>query len=200
MPKSFVLQMQYPWPTQSVQLDRSRYAEFAKTVPDQWFAVTPYPDNWFVVAFKAGEVPSYLADEVAPSIPPVPTEILTPPEMSAAERSRIDIGVLSRVLLERRLLWNLIAYLQQCGFKPKCVRHDEDITAATADAMLKEATAVDEAMVIFTNKDGEYRWLQLVFGNSGWDLVSDWGCPRDESDGWDAALNTFTDNTERFIL
>jgi len=79
--------------------------------------------------------------------------------------------MLPRCRLERRLVWNLLADLADAGFHPLSVLSDDDIETTTPIAVMEEVFNLDDATVFFTGDN----WVRLVFGNDGYDAVSDWG-------------------------
>lgn len=83
--------------------------------------------------------------------------------MSAAvnQRSALEVAVIRATLKA----------LAAKGFNPKHVDDGDDVTLAeTADEVLTLALNLDDCRVGF--RDGN--WLRLVFGNDGWDVVSDY--------------------------
>lgn len=128
---------------------------------------------------------------------------LRPPVLSDEHRKRISPGVLPRVLVERRIVWNLIAHLAEAGFVPKCVRHDEDEATPTAETMFAMVFDLDQADCIFvqksnvSNKNATERGIRFVLGNDGVDCINDWTYGVGDPDGFDAAMNAF--DPEQYI-
>lgn len=121
---------------------------------------------------------------------PRPRTIENPPPLKCDETlSHISsVGV-----LDRRVVWNLIKHLEAAGFKPSGVDNgDEMITTLTPEAMMEEVFSVDDSYAHFRKSDeGRGYWVRLILGNSGWDVTSDWGCPMQDPDRWNAAMEAF---------
>ncbi len=123
------------------------------------------------------------------------------PSMTDEDRQRISPSVLPRVMVERRLTWNLIHDLIDAGFTPHKTDVDAPVGGMSALQMFESIHSVDECRCYFKNAKGKSRWFLVVLGNDGYDAISDWGCPKDPSDGWDELMGKFCDSTEaRFTL
>jgi hypothetical protein len=68
-----------------------------------------------------------------------------------------------------------IGALETAGFTPYATNNgaDQDTSTPTAQEMLDEATATDEAELLFKSTDGTLWWALAVFGNSPAELIAD---------------------------
>ncbi|MCC6429217.1 MAG: hypothetical protein IT435_20650 [Phycisphaerales bacterium] len=117
------------------------------------------------------------------------TTILQPPELDIDRQ--LGTHIIPRGRLERRVVWNLLAILEQAGFTPHIVHEDEDHAVANAKEAMEWIFNLDDCWVTFLNRKNQKRSLYIVLGNDGYDALSDWGCPHDQSDGWHKTLMAF---------
>lgn len=119
--------------------------------------------------------------------------ILQPPVLDVDEQARRQYGykIIPRGRIERRVVWNLLAILEQAGFIPYIVREDEDHYVSSPKDAMEWIFNFDECWVTFLNRKKERRYLYIVLGNDGYDALSDWLMPKDESDGWNKTLTDF---------
>jgi len=118
-------------------------------------------------------------------------EVLNPPALKSDSITFRDRPMPAVCRSDRRVVWNFIHHMIRSGFAPQCVCHDDRVETLTAEAMFEEVFAVDDSIVKFSKAGGAERWARIVLGNDGWDAISDWVCPRDESDGFNAAMEAF---------
>ena len=77
--------------------------------------------------------------------------------------------------LETKIVSGLVSHLSKAGF----------VLASTIEPD-------DDCTVRFRSVAGVHHWVRLIPGN-GRDIISDWGTPPDESDGWEAAVLAYVD-------
>jgi hypothetical protein len=81
--------------------------------------------------------------------------------------TKLDI----RCALEVAVIRQTLAALQVAGFHPVAVDDGEEmVDARSADEVLTLALNLDDCYVHF----GAGNWMRLVFGNDGWDVISDY--------------------------
>lgn len=120
--------------------------------------------------------------------------VLTPPKLKIDDvlyPPGSGKQMIPRCRLERRIVWNLLAYLAERGFTPKRVESDDHVDTPTAKAAMEEIFNLDDCWVAFSNRAGEERRLYIVLGNDGYDLLSNWEIPDPDADGFGAALDAF---------
>jgi len=130
------------------------------------------------------------------------TKVLTPPLLDIDKVLYKDREGLPHPngVLERRIVWNLIAYLDAKGFG--IIRVDEDgqkHPVMDAKAAMEIFFNLDEACFVFAKKEKEdmyigggspkEHWILLIAGN-GIDIVSDYGIPKIPN-GFDEAMSQF---------
>lgn len=114
--------------------------------------------------------------------------ILQPPPLEINRVLYPSGRIPPRRRLEQRLVWNLLADLADAGFLPDAVLSDDAVETNTAIKVMEEVFNLDEARVYFTGGN----WVYLVFGNDGWDAVSDWGWKQNEpGKRFNAVLDAF---------
>lgn len=109
-------------------------------------------------------------------VPPQSRRVLQAPPLKINTVLYANGRIPPRIRLEQRLVWNLLADLADAGFLPEAVLSDDEVETKTAIEVMEEVFNLDEARVFFTGGN----WVFLVFGNDGWDAVSDWGWKQDE--------------------
>lgn len=117
--------------------------------------------------------------------------ILQPPALKIDSILHPDGKMLPRCRVERRVVWNLLSHLAAAGFTPRSVESDEEVGTDTPEAMMEELFNLDEAHLHFFDKDKRTYWVFIVLGNDGWDAISDWGVPREDPRGFNAAMEAF---------
>jgi hypothetical protein len=94
--------------------------------------------------------------------------------------------------IERRVFANLIDHLQKNGFTLKSVWDGETDTAtATIKDAMEVAFNLDQCHLYMANAKGQQHWVFFVFGNDGWDAISDWSYATDDADGFNKAMEGF---------
>lgn len=85
-------------------------------------------------------------------------------------------GAKMRARIELTIVRGLIQALQAAGLKLKADNGEEKPTAGTEDELVKTLFACDEANILTYNPETkEGSAVYLVFGNNGWDVISDFG-------------------------
>lgn len=83
-----------------------------------------------------------------------------------------------RAELEYKMIAALISGLSASGFDLIGGNDgEEDQTFTSARVALEMAFSVDESQLYFQHRENATRhWVYLVMGNSGYDVISDYGC------------------------
>ncbi len=94
--------------------------------------------------------------------------------------------------IERRIVWNLIAYLERGGFRVVEVDDggDENVSCADAKTAYDAIFAVDDATLFVAKGELGLHGIVLVGGN-GEDVISDWSFFADDHDGFNAIMGAF---------
>lgn len=95
--------------------------------------------------------------------------------------------------LERRLFANLLNYLLANGFSPVMLNDGEDDNKVSdIQSTMELAFNLDECWVYFDyNGSGKAQhWIRITLGE-GLDIINDYGCPKQDHDGWNAVMDVF---------
>lgn len=118
-------------------------------------------------------------------------EILQPPPLDhdAKMLSEFDHKVSVNGKLERRIVWNLFAYLATKGWKPTSLDDGDGTKQPTPDAksVMELLFNLDDAHVYVTNGKRTH-WIRFVLGN-GCDIISDYSY--NEASGFDNVMQGF---------
>jgi len=85
-----------------------------------------------------------------------------------------------RIEVEKLIIESAIRTAIAQGFVLRRVHHEDAVNVATVEQALAEAFVCDDAHIIFDNPlgpDGKSvgsAWIHAVYGNSGWDVISDY--------------------------
>ena len=125
-----------------------------------------------------------------------PTTILQAPKLTIdGDRTLHSQGV-----IERRVVWNLIAKLKAAGFTSVAVYDGEEYTKTPdAQAAMELIFNLDEASLRFIQSTDAEAYaadpdsvnehgILLVLG-TGEDIISDWNYSADDADGFNAAMD-----------
>jgi hypothetical protein len=122
-----------------------------------------------------------------------PITIEQPPALDhdAMMLARFGTKVGPRQKLERRIVWNLLRHLERAGFTV-CSMHDGDevVDVKDAKAAMELVFNLDEAWLHVRKPAKRSHVIAIVLGN-GVDCISDWNYFRDDSDGFNAAMDAF---------
>lgn len=122
--------------------------------------------------------------------------MLIPPTLEIDRRLNPQ-GIIPRGKVERRVVWNLLHHLAAAGFQPTLIDDGDEETSVqgyeSAFLLVMETLFnLDEAWLYFAKGDGlPNHGVLLIFGNDGWDCVSDWTITKGDPDGFDAAMEAF---------
>ena len=98
-----------------------------------------------------------------------------------------------RLTTEAAMIRGLIRGLGKVGYKPVCVFDGEEyVNGTTETATMDTVFSVDESTITFKGRDGEVYGVLIVLGN-GVDCIPDWNVSRDDTNGWNAAIERVTD-------
>jgi len=95
--------------------------------------------------------------------------------------------------LERRIVANLIAHMEEAGFRADRVFDGEDdVHVIDMKSAMELIFNLDEATLWFFKEGAPHKThgVFLVLGN-GCDIVSDWSYSDRDGDGFDAAMRAF---------
>lgn len=122
---------------------------------------------------------------------------IQPPELDhdAYMLKRFHQQVIPRGKIERRVMANLLNYLMANGFTPVELADGSDEAEKVCDikSTMELAFNLDECHIYFDyNNSGKPKhWIFFVFGNDGPDIVNDYGCPKEDHDGWNTVMDLF---------
>jgi hypothetical protein len=103
---------------------------------------------------------------------------------------RFGQKVEARGKLERRIVWNLCAHMEEAGWKVQGVHDGDEFTECSdAKAAMELIFNLDDAGLYF-EKDGSEHRVLLISGN-GTDMIGDWNYSLNDSDGFNAAMEAF---------
>jgi len=85
------------------------------------------------------------------------------------------MGVKMRQLVEREIATAVVNSLLAAGFAISVANGEDEIfSMGNADAVLKAMFLTDDEH-LYAEKDGKaFGWVHLVYGNDGWDVMSDY--------------------------
>ncbi len=108
------------------------------------------------------------------------TTTITAPTTEEQIIARHDKGVRHRARMEMRIVNALIERAAETGHRLRVREYDDDgeTTYDFREAVFNLDVANVSLEVIETGK--RWGWILLVFGNDGWDLVSDYTCSLDD--------------------
>lgn len=93
--------------------------------------------------------------------------------------------------LERRIVWNLMAFLKLKGFNPTLVDDGDDDTFVRDPLEVMELLFnLDEARVNFAKQGHAPHTVLLIMGE-GIDMICDYSFSTNDSDGFAAAMDEF---------
>lgn len=85
--------------------------------------------------------------------------------------SQHDPAVRTRALLELEIVHGLIDAAETHGY---FFRVEEEPRAKSAEDLIYQLFDLDDATLLVFDGGKEIGWIRLVFGNSGYDLISDY--------------------------
>lgn len=88
-----------------------------------------------------------------------------------------DAGIRVRMLIERAIVRQAVADILAAGLRITLTHEGDDSEAVLAtdlDFIMDQASACDlEGLVLYTAEGNRVGWVQMVYGNDGWDVLSD---------------------------
>lgn len=88
-----------------------------------------------------------------------------------------DADIRARILIERAIVRQAVSDILAAGLRITLTHEGDDSEAVLAndlDFIMDQACACDlEGLVIFTAEGNRVGWVQMVYGNDGWDVLSD---------------------------
>lgn len=88
-----------------------------------------------------------------------------------------DADIRVRILIERAIVRQAVADILAAGLRITLTHEGDDSEAVLAtdlDFIMDQASACDlEGLVIHTAEGNRVGWVQMVYGNDGWDVLSD---------------------------
>lgn len=88
-----------------------------------------------------------------------------------------DADIRVRILIERAIVRKAVADILAAGLRITLTHEGDDSEAVLAtdlDFIMDQASACDlEGLVIYTAEGNRVGWVQMVYGNDGWDVLSD---------------------------
>lgn len=148
---------------------------------------TAYPDAFADVSpLQQAEINALCARLELPGDPTKPATVEVP-ALDGDDKHTI----LPHVLLERRIVANLIAHMQAAGFEIKYVFDtEEEVQCTTTKEAMEAIFAVDLAHLHMQKKGFKRHFIMLVLGN-GFDIISDYSYTPGDPDGWIVAVDSF---------
>ena len=105
------------------------------------------------------------------------------------------MNTMQRSEIEMQVVKYLLATAKEHGWTCTHVDNGDGWERVTDDDVLDEAFAADDAWLRF-DKDGlRNQFVQLVFGNDGWDVIADCTCGLPE---WDAVVEAVDKQLENW--
>lgn len=105
------------------------------------------------------------------------TPLPTPTDWDLKQLERYDAGVRVRALVEMAIVRKLVTDLIAAGYTVTVDDGDDEPVKDSADveAIMDAAFAVDECLLLVykTASLKAFASVTLIFGNSGWDVISD---------------------------
>lgn len=93
--------------------------------------------------------------------------------------------------VERRVIANLIAYLERQGWTPvKVFDGEEDIEAHDTKSAMETIFSVDDSQLVVRNAAGKRQRIMIVLGN-GKDCISDYSYTRGDTDHFRVTMECF---------
>lgn len=131
----------------------------------------------------------------------LPHYVVPPLDHDEMMRYRYHQHIDPRMRLERRVVAALIAFLHEQGYvaesvyigedEPIVVQPEGDTVASRTKAIMEEVFSVDDSWIYFRKGTDGVRWVRLVLGNSGDDVINDYGYSTSD-DAWNNAMDWFT--------
>lgn len=93
------------------------------------------------------------------------------------------IGLRNRIDIERKICRRAIRELRKAGYTLRIHSGDdwETTTAAPENKLMRAMFNLDEAWLIAFKDGRQCGWVRLVFGNDGWDVISDYSMNLEEA-------------------
>lgn len=120
--------------------------------------------------------------------------IIQPPVLEIDMRCKRKIS--PNGALERRIVWNLIAFLEARDFRVYGIWDGEEfVETSDAKTAMEYIFNLDEASLRVVSRSvksvkNDWHGIYLVLGN-GEDIISDWNYFKDDRDGFNAVMESF---------
>jgi hypothetical protein len=116
---------------------------------------------------------------------------MNPPRLNIDNLLYGDQPVPARNALERKVVWNLLTYLQTAGFHVQAVNDGENIDkVATPQEAMELVFNLDDCVVYMHKPGYGSHGVQIVLGN-GVDVISDHSYFEDDRDGFRQVMDDF---------
>lgn len=79
-----------------------------------------------------------------------------------------------RIAVERKIVRKLFSLAKEHGLVPEYVYDGDEYIKGSQNMLIEHIFDLDECRIYFEDKDKEVWGVFLVFGNDGWDTVSDY--------------------------
>lgn len=94
-------------------------------------------------------------------------------------KSALDTAVQARISLEKKIVRSLVNELIEGGFILSLDNGDEELVDCADAVVFMKHTAKTDEETIFARKGDVSTWASLVYGNDGYDVISDSGVSLD---------------------
>lgn len=116
---------------------------------------------------------------------------ITPPALDRDAEAYARRKMQPHTKVERRIIANLIAYLERQGWKVFNVfEGEEDIAVTDVKSAMEAIFSVDDSWLDVRNAAGKEHRIRIVLGN-GVDCISDYSYTPGDADGWCVTMECF---------
>lgn len=119
------------------------------------------------------------------------------PFTKAAKEARLkgNHSVVNRIMRERKMIGTLIDTVLEMGHKISINDGEEWVLKASTDKadILASMFSTDEDIL----RIDSHGWFQLIYGNDGWDVISDFAVTPITNQIWDDVLSPLSEKLEQ---
>lgn len=92
-------------------------------------------------------------------------------------KRKLDPAVVKRIRIEKRIVRTVVTEAHRLGYEfiiDNGGGLDEEITTSGVSQTMKEMMATDDDRLYITKDGLSVGWVHFVYGNDGWDVISDY--------------------------